>query len=452
MIYDGLVQLDASLAPQPDLAISWTQPDPKTWLFTLRLDAKFQDGQRVTPDDVVYTFTTILDPKLNARFRSLYEPIDKVEAVGDNQVRFTLKAPYSPLLSYLDLGIVPKHAVEAGRDLNINPLGSGPFRFSKWDRGSRIVLTANDDYFGGRPKIDEIDLMVVPDNTARAQALESGDLDIIMSPLSPQDVNRLAADTQFHHTHLPGISITDLNFNVRNPVLADPGVRRAIAMLVDQNTIVQQIYGGIDVPATSILIPSLKASYSPTIRQPGYDVAGARKALAEDGWKPGPDGTLAKDGRRLAFTLSTHSEDPNRVQTIELLQNTFQQVGIDAKVAVTDWPAFIGNTQTGKYDTAFFGWTILVDPDRDMFSQFSTDGSLNFGHYSNPKVDALLARGRAVSDPKERAEAYQAAAQIIAQDVPYYVMSYAGFDAFADAKAADFVPDARGFLRSLAAH
>lgn len=452
LLYDGLVQLDASLNPVPDLAVKWEQPDPKTWVFTLRPDATFADGTKVTAEDVVYTFTTMLDPKLNARFRSLYEPIDAVEAVGADQVRFRLKAPYAPLLSYMDLGIVPKHAVEAGRDLNAAPLGSGPFRFVRWDRGSRVVLAANDGYFGGRPKVDEVDVVVVPDNTARAQALESGDLDVVMSPLSPQDVHRLAGDKRFGWTHLPGISITDLNFNTANPVLADPKVRHAIAMLIDQKTIVEQIYGGIDVPATSLLIPSLKASYTADVTQPAYDPAGAKRLLADDGWKPGPGGVLTKDGRRLAFTLSTHSEDPNRVQTVEFLQNAFQDAGLDVKTLVTDWPAFIGNTQVGKYDAAYFGWTILVDPDRAMFSQLSTGGSTNFGKYSNAQVDAALNRGRTVSDPGERKAAYDDAARIIADEAPYYVMSYAGFDAFADGKTAGFVPDARGFLRSLAVH
>lgn len=451
LIYSGLVQLGDGLRPVPDLATKWEQRDAKTWVFTLRTDAKFQDGTPVTPEDVVFTYRTILDPKLNARFRTLFEPIDRIEATGPDQVTFTLKSPYAPLLSYMDLGIVPKHLVEAGRDLSTQPVGSGPFKFVRWDRGSKIVLAANDSYFGGRPKLDEIDVVLVPDNTARAQAIESGDLDVIMSPLSPQDVKRLAADKRFTHAALPGIAITYLNFNVRNKVLAHPEVRRAIAMLTDQKTIIGQIYGGIDVPATSLLIPSLAWSYTDTIRQPAYDVAGARKLLADAGWKPGADGVLARDGERLAFTLSTHSEDPNRIQTVEFLQNGFEQAGIAAKLSVVDWPAFIGGTQTGKFDLAFFGWTLLVDPDRAMFSQLRTGGSLNFGGYSNPELDTLLDRGRGTSDVAARAAAYQAAAKIIATDVPYYVMGYAGMDSFADAKAAAFRPDPRGYLRSLAA-
>ena len=314
------------------------------------------------------------------------------------------------------------------------------------------MLATNDGYFGGRPKIDEIDTILVPDNTARAQALESGDLDIILSPLSPQDVHRLAGDARFRHVHLPGIAITYLNFN--DAQLRSRPTRRSGAPSPCWSTRTpwcSRSTAGIDDAATSLLIPSLQASYTAAIRQPGYDVAAAKALLASAGWKPGAGGIWMKDGHPLTFTLSTHSEDPNRVQTVEFLQNSFQAAGIDAKVSVTDWPAFISNTQTGKYDLALLGWTMLVDPDRVMFSELTTNGSLNYGHYGNPQVDALLERGRAVSDAGARAEAYQAAARILAQDVPYYVMSYQGFNSFADPKAAAFAPDARGFLRSLAA-
>ncbi|MCH8111424.1 MAG: ABC transporter substrate-binding protein, partial [Proteobacteria bacterium] len=131
LIYDGLVQLDENLQPVPDLAVSWENPDPKTWIFHLREGVKFHDGTPVTAADVKFTLDTIRDPALKARFRSLYAPIDTVEAVDNLTVKITLKEPYAPLLSYLDLGIVPKHAVEAGADISNNPIGSGPYRLVK---------------------------------------------------------------------------------------------------------------------------------------------------------------------------------------------------------------------------------------------------------------------------------------------------------------------------------
>lgn len=451
LIYSALIQLDDKVSPKPDLATKWENPDPKTWIFTLRRDARFHDGKPVTAADVVFTYTTILDPALNARFRVLYTPIDKVEAVDEGTVRISLKEPYAPLLSYLDLGIVPKHAVEGGRDLNVNPLGSGPYKFAKWDRGSRISLEANADYFGGKPKYDKLDFVVVPDNTARAQAFEAGDLDLIQSPLSPRDIKRLAAAGKAAYAKLPGIAVTYLNINTKSENLGDPKVRKALAMLIDQKTIVEQIYEGTDQAATSLLLPSLAWSYSAAVKQPAFDAAKAKALFAEAGWKPGADGVLAKDGKKFSITIGTHSEDPNRVQSVEFIQNVLKQNGVDAKVAISDWPSFSGGVANGKHDVGLMGWVALVDPDRLMYGQLHSAGGLNWGKYSNAKVDAALTAGRSAATLPARAVAYQEAATVLADEVPYYVISYQGFHVFADKSLAGFVPDPRGYLRSLAA-
>jgi peptide/nickel transport system substrate-binding protein len=451
LVYSGLVQLDQQLAPRPDLATSWENPDPRTWIFHLRNDAKFHDGRPVTAADVVFTIQTILDPTLNARFRSLFTPIDAIEASDDHTVRIRLKEPYAPLLSYLDVGIVPKHLVEGGRDLNIQPLGSGPFRFVRWDRGSRIVLEANSDYFGGRPRVNGVEFVVVPDNTARAQALEAGDLEIIQSPLSPRDIQRLDRDQRFKHAALPGLGVTYLNFNCRNETLADPRVRRAISMMVDQATIVNQIYEGTDQVATSLLLPSLGWSYSDQIRQPGFDVNAAKALLAEVGYRPGAGGVLAREGRKLSIALSTHSEDPSRVQAVEFIQNVMREAGIDVRVQISDWPAFSTGVQNGQHEVALLGWLLLVDPDRLLYAQLHSTGNLNWGHYSNPQVDAALDRGRSALNQNDRAVAYRDAARILAQELPYYVIAYQGFHVFNTRSLEAFQPEARGYMRSLAA-
>lgn len=450
LVYSGLVQLDAGLKPQPDLATAWTNPDPLTWRFTLRGDAKFHDGKPVTAADVVYTFETLLDPKLNARFRSLYTPIDSIAAEGDTTVVIKLKEPYAPLLSYLDVGIVPKHLGEANADLQNAPVGSGPFKFARWNKGSRISLTANEAYFGGKPAVNGIDFVVVPDNTARAQAFEAGNLELIQSPLSPRDVKRLAADTRFANALSSGIAITYLNFNTASPLLADPKLRNALAMLVDQPTIVNQIYEGTDQAATSMLL-SASWAYSADIKQPGFDPAGAKRALEALGWRDSNrDGILDKDGRKLSVTLSTHSEDPNRIQTIEYMQNVLRQNGIEANVKISDWPSFSGGVQKGEHEIALLGWTLLVDPDRLMYAQLHSKGGLNWGKYANARVDQALDAGRAALTQDARATAYRDAARVLAEEVPYYVLSYQGYHVFHDKRLTNFKPDPRGMLRSVA--
>jgi peptide/nickel transport system substrate-binding protein len=202
-------------------------------------------------------------------------------------------------------------------------------------------------------------------------------------------------------------------------------------MLIDQQTIVNDIYQGVDQVATSIILPSSWA-YSPDIKQPTFDVEGAIALFNELGWKDtNADGILDKDGKKLTVVLSTHSEDPNRVQSIEFEQAIFQQAGVDAQVKITDWPTFSTNyVQKSEHQIALLGWLNIIDPDRLMFSQLTTGGSTNWGGYSNPEVDKLLQEARSSLDQETRKKDYQAAAKILASDLPYYIISDQGYQLF----------------------
>jgi peptide/nickel transport system substrate-binding protein len=449
MVYDGLVYLNDQVTPQPALAASWENPTPTTWVFHLRNGVVFQDGQPFTADDVVYTYQSILDPKSQAPYRALYTPIKAVEKVDATTVRMTTDVPYAPLLSYLDIGIVPKHIAERNDgSLAQHPVGTGPFQFVSWERGSKIVLAANPRYWRGAPKVSGVVFDIVPDNTARAAALEAGDLDLIHSPLSPQDLPRLRQAKALALTKLTGLGITYLNINVSMWPLGDVKVRQALAYLTDRHAISVDIYQGMDQPANSILLPGSWA-YSASVQQPPYNPAKARQLLQEDGFAM-QDGVWTKDARPLAISLRTHSEDPNRVQTVEFLQNAWQQNGIRVKVSTDEWPTFSADVQASKHQVALLGWLSIVDPDRLMYNQFLTNGSQNWGKYSNPTVDALLQRGRFTLSRPLRAKIYQQAAQIIADEQPYDVLLYQAYVVVHSARLAGFVPNPSGSLKSLA--
>ncbi|ARO14635.1 extracellular solute-binding protein [Ketogulonicigenium robustum] len=451
LIYAGLVHLTPGLEPVPDLAASWESPDPTTIIFTLRDGLTFSDGSPLTADDVVFTFETLTNPDFGSPSRALYAPIAAIEAVDPVTVKFTLSAPYAPLLSYLDTGIVPKALVEAGQDLALNPVGAGPMKLVNWSRGSEITLTANENYWAGAPAVTDVTLKVIGDNSARAQAFEAGDLDVIQSPLSPQDIRRLAADDRFGNAIMASLGVTYLNFNTTKPALSDPRMRQAFAMLIDQATIVDAIYEGADEIASSIILPSSWA-YSDTIQQPTFDMEGAIALFNELGWSDtNGDGYLDKDGAPLEITLSTHSEDPNRVQTVEFLQAMFEQAGVKVTAQISDWPSFSTNyVQQGQHDIALLGWLNIVDPDRLLYAQLTTGGPTNWGGYSNPEVDALLQAGRETLDQAGRTEAYQAAATILAEELPYYIVSDQGYQMFY-AKDLPVTPEVspRGTLRGL---
>ena len=451
LIFSGLVHLTPNLEAVPDVAESWEFPDPKTVIFHLREGVVFSDGSPLTAEDVVYTFEALINPDFNAPQRTLFTPIESIEAVDDLTVKFNLSAPYAPLFSYLGIGIVPSDYAESGADLAANPVGSGPMKLKEWNRGSEIVLEASDSHWSGRPKMDEVVIRIVSDNSARAQAFEAGDLDVIQSPLSPNDIKRLGADDRFGSAIMSGVGVTYLNMNVSDPLLSDAKIRQAFAMLVDQDTIVNDIYQGVDQVATSIILPSSWA-YDPDIRQPGFDIEGAKAAFAGLGWTDSNgDGVLDKDGAPLKVTLATHSEDPNRIQAVEYIQATMQSAGVDAQIQISDWPSFsTGYVQQGKHQIALLGWLNITDPDRLGYAQLTTGGSQNWGGYSNPEVDARLNDGRTSLTQEDRATAYRAAAKIIAEELPYYIISYQGYQLFYDKDLpVDVEPNPRGNFRGL---
>jgi peptide/nickel transport system substrate-binding protein len=291
---------------------------------------------------------------------------------------------------------------------------------------------------------------VIGDNTARAQAFEAKDLDVIQSPLSPQDIKRLQGNAAFGNAVTTGLGITYLNFNTGDPAVSDPRMRRALAQLVDQKSIVEDLYRGVDQVAGSILLPSSWA-YSATIKQPAFNPAEGGKALDALGWKDtNGDGIRDKDGKKLTVTISTHSEDPNRVQTLEFMQSVFQQAGVEAQLRISDWPSFsTGYVQKSQHQVALLGWLNIVDPDRLMYSQFATNGPLNWGKYSNPELDTLLDTGRKSLDLEARKTAYQKAAAIIANDLPYYVVSYQGYQVFYAKSLGTLEVNPRGYLRNV---
>ncbi|EAR52642.1 peptide ABC transporter, periplasmic peptide-binding protein [Oceanicola granulosus HTCC2516] len=448
LISSGLVQLTPQLEAVPDLAESWESPDDTTVVFTLREGLTFSDGSALTAEDVVHTFETLIDPDFNAPQRSLYTPIESVEAIDERTVQFNLSTPYAPLLSYLDMGIVPS---DYEGDMALEPVGAGPMVLESWTRGSEIVLAPSESYWAGAPEVEQVTMRIVGDNSARAQAFEAGDLDVIQSPLSPNDIQRLQDMDGVGSAIIAGLGVTYLNFNTSDPLLSDPEMRQAFAMLVDQDTIVNQIYQGVDEVATSVILPGSWA-YSPDIQQPTFDIEGAVSKFNELGWSDSDgDGFLDKDGETLSITLSTHSEDPNRVQSVEFLQAMMQQAGVDASVQISDWPSFsTGYVQQGEHQIALLGWLNIVDPDRMLYSQLSSEGGLNWGGYDNAEVDALLEEGRTALEQDARTEAYRAAAEIIAEELPYYIISYQGYQLFWDEEAvSDVTANPRGAFRGL---
>ena len=435
LVYDGLVRLSSNLELEPALATEWESPEPTTLIFTLREDVTFHDGEPFTAEDVKYTYDSLLDPDFQAPYASMYTPIESVEILSDYQVKFNLKEPSSPLLSYMDIGIVPKHIGEKNDNtLSNEAIGTGPYKMVNWDKNSEISFEANENYWNGEPKTKTITYFIIPDNSTRVAALESGDIDLVHSPLSPQDISRLKENDQIEVIETEGLGFTYLNFNQKHPILSDIKVRQAIAHLVNKEVISNDIYQGMDTPGKSPLIPASWA-FDDSITGFQYDPDKALELFKEAGWEDSDgDKILDKHGEKLTISLSTHSEDPNRMQAVEYLQNEFTKYGVQTEVKTSEWPTFSAAMTEGDFDIALLGWLNLVDPDKSFYNPFHTDGGSNYGKYSNPTVDELIEKGRTSLNQDERTDVYQQAASIVTEEVAYDVLLYQGYIAMYNKK------------------
>ncbi len=424
LVFDGLVEMQPDYTLAPSLAESWENPDDLTWIFHLREGVKFHNGDALTAADVKFTFDTILDEAFASPSRAFFTPIQSVDVIDDNTVQFTLDQPYGPFLSYLTMPIVPKAVAEADPEgFSNNPIGTGPFKFVEWKRGDSISLVANDDYWGGRPKLDGIELNVVPDNTARVVALESGDLDLVQSPLSPQDVKRMETAEGFTVNRTPAAGYTYVNLNCADEILSDVKVRQALSHLVNREDITAAIYEGIGQVAKGPVPPGMWA-YTDDLPTYDYDPEAAAALLDEAGWTLGDDGMRSKDGQPLKLTVRTHSEDPDRRQVIEVLQAEFSNAGIEADTNVVEWPSYFADVQEGNYQVGVVGWLNLANPDQAFYRQFTIDGPANYGKCNDEALDALIKQARATLDQEEAKQLYAEAARMVVEDAFYVFLQY----------------------------
>lgn len=429
-LYNTLVKYGSSdLSPQPDLAESWSlSEDQKVWAFKLRKQVKWHDGTPFTAEDVKFTLDAVINPKVNAAFRSFVRGLTKTEVVDPHTVRLHLDAPVGPFLTLLayNVAIKPKHLLE-GKDLNApsefirKPVGTGPFKFQEAVAGSHFSVVANPDYFEGRPHLDGIVFKVIPNINTQLAQMRTGELDVMLVEPHQLDIFK----------GVPGVEISTVNqvnhffaaLNNTHPLFKDRQVRQALTHAVDRQAIVEKILQGKGLVASGPIPPVLGWAYNPNVKKYAYDPERAKALLAEAGWKPGPDGILQKDRQPFRFTYMVDKGNAVREQIATILQQYWKRIGLDVSLRVEEWSVYykIGNI-TRDY-MARNAWRISP-PDPDIGSQYATGGTENHYQYSNPEVDRLLQEARAASDPAKRKPLYFKAQELIAEDAPVIYLYY----------------------------
>ena len=417
LMFNTLLDIGDDLRPAPMLAERLDNPDPLTYIATLRRGVKFHDGHELTAKDVVYTYGQMLDPSFVSPFKGAFRVLKRVEAIDDYHVEFKLKEPFTAFPNQLagPPAIVPSGSKS---DFAQHPIGTGPYKFVRYAVDDQVVLAPFPDYFNGAPKNAGIVIRVLPDDTMRGLELKKGSIDLVVNDLPPDIVHQFEGK-DFQIAKSAGLDYSYLGINMLDPVLKDKRVRQAIGYAVDRRAIVEYLRRGLARPATG-LIPSQAWAYEPDIFQFTYDPNRSRQLLDEAGYKdPDGDGPLP----RLRLSLKVSNAEETRLQAT-VIQQQLREVGIDLDVRSYEFATMYADVLKGNFQMFSLQWVggAMVDPDilrRVFHSAQVPPVGFNRGHYSNPEVDRLLDRASAATTEAERKQYYGEAQKIIAEDAPY---------------------------------
>jgi peptide/nickel transport system substrate-binding protein len=421
-IYDRLVYISEEVVPEPWLAEDWETSDDGTELtFFIRDGVVFHDGTDLDAESVKLSFERILDPDRSSPALAQMGTLEELELVDDNAVLFRFEEPYAPFYTNIASsygGIVsPTASEEHGDGFGRNPVGSGPFKFQDWPTGQRIILERFEDYVNyrgdddndGAAYVDELHFDIISDVSTRLAALRSGELDI--SDVDRNQAPEIEEDDNFQMIRWEDATNHNfLEFVDREP-FNYPEVRRAIACCIDRQTIVDAAYNGYASP-NLLPMPTGLAGWDEEIGlEHGYpyDLDRAQEILTEAGWEPDSDGVLTDGEHRLEFTLLYYSgNEPIRV-ACEILQATFESIGMSVELEVMEFGAMQGVIEDGDFDVNWMRWT-WADP-VILSLLFESPGWV--GQVSDDELDELLLEADTEMDPDARIERVQDALRYI---------------------------------------
>lgn len=428
-VFNGLIRFNSkTLNPEGDLAEKWeVAPDGKSITFTLRQGVKWHDGQPFTADDVKFTFDTMLDPKINARFRSNIKGV--TEAVVNSPLSVTLKLttplPSLPIQLGYNIHMIPKHVLQ-GQDINApkdflaKPIGTGPFKFVEATPGSTMTVERYDNFHFGAPQLDRITFKVTPDINAQLAQLKTGELDFML--MEPDQAGTVKSDNNIVIQNASQVNYYFIAYNDKRPLFSDKLVRQALTMAIDREAIVKDVLGGAGQIANGPINPLLAWAYTDEVKKLSYDPKAAAAQLDAAGWKAGSDGIRAKDGQKFSFELLVDKGNTTRESVAQIAQQAWKAIGIDAKINVMEFNAAVAKFIVGDFDS-IVNWYI-TPPDPDVFAWYSTGGTSNQWNYSNPQVDDLLTKARSELDQTKSGALYKQFLGIIAEDEPITFLYY----------------------------
>jgi peptide/nickel transport system substrate-binding protein len=441
-IFDPLVDMDKDMNVVGVLAESWEiSKDGLSIALKLRKNVKWHDGQPFTADDVIFTLDATKDPTVEAiNKREAVDRIESYQKIDENTVLVKFKGVYASSIKDLEMYIIPKHIYNYqkgdGKKFNdhpnnSNPIGTGPFKFVSWKRGESVTLSANENYFRGRPHIDSVVLRIMPSLETEYSAFLTDALDL--TRLSPELWEKAADDPSMSQKayllEYPQRQYFYIAWNEdgSNVFFADKNVRKAMTCAINRDAFINKILKGHAIACTGPFFPG-SGDCSPNVSPLPYDSKAASRLLDDAGWKDtNGNGIRDKSGVEFEFECIYAQEARDYQRFLEFFQQDLKKVGISMKLRPVEWSVFLKRTHTHKFEAFLSGYGFGDDPNPYMMYHSSMAELLPSGEgrgenevsYKNPQLDKLLEEQLVTTSKEERQKLFWKIDEMINEDVPY---------------------------------
>lgn len=417
LLFNGLVTKDETGNIVPDLAESWEILDEGLrYRFHLRSGVRFHDGTELSARDVEWTYGSIIDGTVATAKKAAFAVVERIEVVDPLTVDLILPRPFGALL--VDLtpaqGIVPEGRTP--EENNEHPVGTGPFRFVRRSP-ERVELAANEDYWNGAPALERVVFKEVPDSTVRALELLNGSVQLVVNDLAPDVVPLFRDSPHFQVVEDPGANYAYLGLNLKDPLLTDVRVRRALALSIDRQRLVDTLWRGLGVVTETMLPKGFWATHEGLEVLP-HDPAEAARLLEEAGY-PDPDGDGPEPRLRISYKTSNNETYLLQAQVI---QNMAREAGIEIEIRSHEFATYYADVRKGNFQIFSGIRTGIVDPNIYRLVLHSTGlppNGQNRGRYKNEEFDRLIDEGALRTRPEDRRPYYIEAQEIFARELPY---------------------------------
>ena len=417
LLYNGLMKRNESDRMVPDLARDWKLVNSKLYRFYLKSGVYFHNGKQLQPEDVVFTYQSILSGQVISAKRAALESIAEIRAAGSDVVEVELHHPFNGLIYNMNIGIVPAGST---RDFAQNPIGTGAYRLESYQPDGGASFHAFENYFEGKPAINKLKIRIIPDATTRVLEIRKGSVDLLLGPVAvPPDYFKILRNNPELKTSIrTGSNYSYVAFNLTDPMLKRKEVRLAIAHAIARNEIVKNLFHGTATPATGLLPPHNWA-YEKNVLNVPHDTAKAKRLLDEAGF-PDPDG--AGPAMRFWLTLKTSTSEFRRI-VATVIQRNLASIDVGLNIRSYEFGTYFSDVNRGNFQMCMLMWVGESDPDI-YSSAFSTKGSRNRGKYSNSDVDQWIELARQAETEKDQIHFYSLIQKQLADDAPYISLWY----------------------------